>query len=57
LAYVKSNPTDILGIISRVETVGKEISEVLPTCESLSAEGKAFFANIGNHFTNSTLRY
>jgi len=28
----------------------------MPTCSNLSTEGKTFFANVANHFTDSTLR-
>ena len=54
--FIKAHPTSILEIIQKVENLTSEVNQVLPVCESLSAEGKAFFANIALHFTNSTLR-
>jgi len=53
---IKTHPTDILNIIKAVEKIAGEFSGSIAACGSLANEGKAFFANVASHFTNSTLR-
>ena len=56
LDEIKNHPTAVLAIIADVEKISQELTTIMPTCSKLSQEGKDFFANIGKHFTNSTLR-